>query len=140
MPLEELLQDYLWRWGIEVDHRDEKQLMGVGEAQVRSPNSARRQPIFAVACYAKLLLAAARQYGPDATQANLPLPKWRLNRPDARLTTGDMIRRVRQDLWGDALRMAERNYSRFVNNRHPNTNCLKIELSLSDAIDHAATG
>lgn len=140
MPVAQAVQDYLWRWGIEVDHRDEKQLMGVGEAQVRSPDSARRQPIFAVACYAKLLLAAARQYGPDATQANLPLPKWRLNRPNARLTTGDMIRRIRQDLWKDALGTAERNYSRFANNRRPTTNCLKIELSLSDAIDHAATG
>ena len=26
MPLAEVVQDYLWRWGIEVDHRDEKQL------------------------------------------------------------------------------------------------------------------
>lgn len=140
MPVEQVVQDYIWRWEIEVNHRDEKQLMGVGEAQVRSPDSARRQPIFAVACYAKLLLAAARQYGPNATQANLPLPRWRLNRPGARLTTGDMIRRIRQDLWKDAIATTERNYSRFVNNRRPATNCLKIEMSLSDAIDHAATG
>ncbi len=87
MPLEELLQDYLWRWGIEVDHRDEKQLVGVGEAQVRSPYSARREPVFAVACYAKLLLAGAQRYGPDATQADLPLPKWRRHRTDCRVTT-----------------------------------------------------
>jgi len=140
MPVATVVQDYLWRWGIEVDHRDEKQLIGVGQAQVRCPDSARRQPIFAVACYAKLMLAAARQYGPNATQADLPLPKWRLNRPETRLTTGDMIRRIRQDLWGDALKLAERNYNRFVNHGQTTTNCLKIKLSLSDAIDHAATG
>jgi hypothetical protein len=140
MPVEEAVQDYLWRWGIEVDHRDEKQLVGVGEAQVRCPDSARREPIFAVACYAKLLLAAAQRYGPDATQADLPLPKWRRNRPGTRLTTGDLIRQVRQDLWGDALRQVERNYRHFVNAPPPSTNGLKLDLSLRAAVDHAATG
>ena len=140
MPLAEVVQDYLWRWGIEVDHRDEKQLIGVGQAQVRAPNSARREPIFAVACYAKLLLAAAQRYGPAATQANLPLPKWRRNRPGRRVTTSDLVREIRQDLWGDALRQVERNYSHFANDKQPTTNRLKFELSLSNAIDHAATG
>ena len=140
MPVEEAVQDYLWRWGIEVNHRDEKQLVGVGEAQVRCPDSARREPIFAVACYAKLLLAAAQRYGPDATRADLPLPKWRRNRPRTRLTTGDLIRQIRQDLWGDTLGQVERNYSHFVNESGLSTNCLKFELSLRGAVDHAATG
>ena len=35
-PLAELLQEYLWRWGIEVNFRDEKTLLGTGEAQVRT--------------------------------------------------------------------------------------------------------
>ena len=60
LPLDQLLQDYVWRWEIEVHHRDEKQLVGVGEAQVRSPQSVDRQPAFAVAGYALLLPAAAR--------------------------------------------------------------------------------
>jgi hypothetical protein len=140
MPLAEVVQDYLWRWGIEVDHRDEKQLVGVGEAQVRSPYSARREPIFAVACYSKLLLAGAQRYGPDATQANLPLPKWRRNKPDCRVTTGDLLRELRQDLWGDALKLMERNYGHFVNRPRPATNGPKLPWSLSGAIDHAATG
>jgi hypothetical protein len=140
LSLAEVVQDYLWRWGIEVDHRDEKQLVGVGEAQVRAPDSARREPIFAVACYAKLLLAAAQLYGPAATQANLPLPKWRRNRPDCRLTTGDLIRQVRQDLWGDALRTMERNSSHFVNNHKPATNRPELSWPLRGAVDHVATG
>jgi hypothetical protein len=140
LPLAEVVQDYLWRWGIEVDHRDEKQLLGVGEARVRAPDAARREPIFAVACYAKLLLAAAQLYGPDATQANLPLPKWRRNRPDRRLTTGDLIRQIRQDLWGDALRQRERTFSHFVNQPPPTTNCPKFQWSLGGAVDHVATG
>jgi hypothetical protein len=140
MPLEELLQDYLWRWGIEVDHRDEKQLVGVGEAQVRAPYSARREPVFAVACYAKLLLAGTQRYGPDATQADLPLPKWRRNRPDCRVTTSDLLREIRQDLWADAIKNMERNFSHFVNNQRADTNCQKSPWPLGGAIDHAATG
>jgi hypothetical protein len=140
MPLAELVQDYLWRWGIEVDHRDEKQLVGVGQAQVRAPYSARREPIFAVACYAKLLLAGAQRYGPDATQADLPLPKWRRNKSGCRVTTGDLQRELRQDLWGDALKRMERSSDHFVNKPQPITNCPKLLWSLSGAVDHAATG
>jgi len=66
---------------IEVDHRDEEQLLGVGETQVRALRSARREPILAVACYARLLLAAGRRYGPYAARADLPLPKWRRDTP-----------------------------------------------------------
>ena len=29
-PVQELLQSYLWRWDIEVNHRDEKQIIGRG--------------------------------------------------------------------------------------------------------------
>lgn len=140
LPLEELVQDYLWRWGIEVNHRDEKQLLGVGEAQVRTPRSARREPVFAVACYAKLLLAAAGRYGPDATQANLPLPKWRRNLPDGRVTTSDLLRQVRHDLWADALKRMERNSSHFVNPPRPDAKCQKLPWPLDAAIDHVATG
>jgi len=140
MPLTEVVQNYLWRWGIEVDHRDEKQLIGVGQAQVRSPYSARREPIFAVACYAKLLLAGAQRYGPDATQADLPLPKWRRNKPGCRVTTGDLQRELRQDLWGDALKHMERSSGHFLNRPQPITTYPKLPWSLSGAVDHAATG
>jgi hypothetical protein len=57
LRLPQLLQYSLWRWDIEVHHRDEKQLIGGGQAQVRSPQSADREPAFAVAAYAALLLA-----------------------------------------------------------------------------------
>ena len=32
MSLEEFLQSYLWRWGIEVNFREEKNLVGTGDA------------------------------------------------------------------------------------------------------------
>lgn len=73
----ELIQAYFDRWQIEINHRDEKDLLGVGQAQVRSPKSVPRHPAFAVACYSLALLAALRTYGPGRTNDYLPLPKWR---------------------------------------------------------------
>ena len=33
LSLEDLLQEYIWRWDIEVNHRDEKTILGEGQAQ-----------------------------------------------------------------------------------------------------------
>ncbi|MBF8265072.1 MAG: hypothetical protein HW384_936 [Dehalococcoidia bacterium] len=72
-----LIQAYFDRWQIEVNHRDEKDLLGVGQAQVRSPQSVPRHPAFAVASYSLSLLAALRTFGPGRTSDYLDLPKWR---------------------------------------------------------------
>ena len=75
----ELIQAYFDRWQIEVNHREEKTTFGVGQAQVRSPLSVPRQPAFTVAIYSMLLLASLKAYGPQRSEAYLPLPKWRRN-------------------------------------------------------------
>lgn len=75
----EMLQAYFDRWQIEVNHREEKDTLGVGQAQVRSPLSVPRQPAFAVAAYSALLLAALLAFGPGRSYDYLPLPKWRRN-------------------------------------------------------------
>jgi hypothetical protein len=76
-PAEVLIQAYLDRWQIEVAHRDEKSVIGVGQAQVWNDRSVTRQPAFAVAAYALLLLAGLRAYG-GQRHAELPaLPRWR---------------------------------------------------------------
>jgi len=36
LALEDLLQQYIWRWDIEVNHRDEKTILGVGQAAAAS--------------------------------------------------------------------------------------------------------
>lgn len=74
-----LVQACFDRWQIEVNHRDEKDLLGVGQAQVRSVQSVPRQPALAVASYSLLLLAALRSSGPGRTTAYLAQPKWRRN-------------------------------------------------------------
>ena len=75
----ELLQPYFDRWQIEVNHREEKDTLGVGQAQLRSLLSVPRQPAFAVATYSALLLAGLLAFGPGRTDAYTALPKWRRN-------------------------------------------------------------
>ncbi len=72
-----LIQAYLDRWQIEVAHRDEKTVLGVGQAQVRNEQSVTRQPAFAVAAYALLLLAGIKAYGGNRGPELPALPKWR---------------------------------------------------------------
>lgn len=76
-PALELLQAYFDRWGIEVNHRDEKEILGVGQAQVWNQHSVSKVPALLVAMYSWLLLAGLHCYGPTRTQAYEPLPKWR---------------------------------------------------------------
>ncbi len=102
MPLEQVLQYYLWRWGIEVNHRDEKQIIGVGQAQVTNELSAQRQPALAVFSYALLLLAAADTFGVNAIEGNLPAPKWR-HHPCGQLSTQQIVQELRNETWAYAL-------------------------------------
>jgi len=97
LPIETVIQDYFWRWDIEVNHRDEKQLIGVGQAQVRSERSVDLVPAFAVASYSMLLLASAKLHGFDATQPKFGAAKWRRKSvaEQQRLTTGQIITDLR---------------------------------------------
>ena len=104
LPLCDILQQYLWRWDIEVNFRDEKCLLGVSEAQVRQPQAVRRQPAGAVAAYALLLLAAHQTYGPDNLPPSVPLAKWRRREPPRRATTAALINQLRVELWSRHLR------------------------------------
>ena len=78
-PIKLLVQACFDRWQIEVNNRDEKDLLGVGQAQVRSGQSVPRHPALAVASYSMLLLAALRSSGPGRTADYLAQPKWRRN-------------------------------------------------------------
>jgi len=50
----QLLQVYFDRWQIEVNHREEKDTLGVGQAQLRHILSVPKQPAFSVASYSAL--------------------------------------------------------------------------------------
>jgi hypothetical protein len=76
-PIKLLIHACFDRWQIEVNHRDEKDILRVGEAQVRSQQSVPRHPALAVASYSLLLLAALKCFGPGRTKEYVPHPKWR---------------------------------------------------------------
>jgi len=75
LPLEEILQEYIWRWDIEVNHRDEKTIIGVGQAQVRNEKSVLSIPATAVAAFAMLHLAAIKAFGQSGQPASIPPAK-----------------------------------------------------------------
>jgi len=92
----ELLQPYFDRWQIEVNHREEKDTLGVGQAQVRSVQSVPRQPAFIVAAYSALLLAGLLAFGPTRTDAYTDLPKWR--RKADRPSCLDLVTLLRKEM------------------------------------------
>jgi DDE superfamily endonuclease len=75
----QLLQIYLDRWQIEVNHREEKDTLGVGQAQLWNPTAVPKQPVLAVAAYSALMLAALKAFGAARGTAYAQLPKWRRN-------------------------------------------------------------
>jgi len=103
-PVEDLIQFYFLRWDIEVNHRDEKSLLGVGDAQMRSPNSVVRNPQFAVIVYSLLLLANINAYGPKRSHEYLPLPKWR-KQTERRPSTLDELEQMRCELIQEQLHL-----------------------------------
>jgi hypothetical protein len=74
-----LLQIYFDRWQIEVNHREEKDTIGVGQAQLWNEVSVPKQPVLAVASYSALLLASLVAFGAERGAAYAPLPRWRRN-------------------------------------------------------------
>jgi hypothetical protein len=94
-PAQELIAAYLARWEVEVNFRDEKTLLGVGQAQVRNPQSVSRTPAFLVACYSMLLWSSICIYGDRRTEDFPRLPRWRVDEP-ARPSTRDLIRLLQQ--------------------------------------------
>lgn len=92
------LQAYFYRWEIEADQKEEKDLLGVGQAQVWSEKAVPRQPAFHVASYAVLLVAAIKVFGLNTIDAAGRLPLWRRKKPPTRLSAGQLISRLRYEL------------------------------------------
>lgn len=62
-----VMQAYFDRLQIEYNHRDEKSILGVGQAQVRNEKSVEKQPALHVAAYSSLLLASLEVCQDDTT-------------------------------------------------------------------------
>lgn len=131
LPLGKLLQSYLWRWEVELNFRDEKTVMGVGEAQVRTKAAVETVPAFVVAAYAFLLLAGTEG---SKEELALPHPKWRTSEIPVRQTTARMIGMFRSQLWGTAMGM---NLTDFVARKASDTKPVLFENSLPAAVCYA---
>ena len=87
-----LIEAYLCRWEIEVNFRDAKTDIGVGQAQVWNDCSIERTPAFMMLCYSCLLLASILAVNDERDQEIFgQRPKWRRDHP-RRPSCKDLLR------------------------------------------------
>jgi hypothetical protein len=98
-----LVQAYIRRWEIEVGFRDQKTLIGCGQAQVREKIATEKVPAFISACYGMMLLAAQKTNAQQPIR--LPATKWYKQAIRKRLTTGDILNRIRMENWLNAVKI-----------------------------------
>jgi len=132
LALQELLQMFLWRWDIEVNFRDEKTVLGVGQAQVRSEKSNQNAPALAVAAYAMLLLASVKTYAADSQVDRLKNPRWYKQKHQQRPTTNALINQLRYEMWASFLKRTH--FQPFSPNPASNQTAQKCDHPLAAAV------
>jgi len=133
LAIEKFLQNYIWRWEVEVNFREEKTILGTGQAQVRTQNAVESVPSLIVAAYALLLLAGDSTHGTE-TKA-YPKPKWRKKDNTSRISTEQLIGLMRTQLWGKAMGLD--NFSSFASQLKNIQKAEKLEEQLPAAIMYA---
>lgn len=134
LDLRVIVQEYVQRCDIETNFREEKTLLGVGQAQVRNRHSVEAVPALQVASYAMLLLAALSSQREPQTTDLLPSPKWSAASPP-RFSTARAVNQLRAELWGRSLGLT--NFSGFVAQRTPSTKSEKFAPDLPSAVLYA---
>jgi hypothetical protein len=114
LNIDQLLQSYLWRWEIEVNFRDEKTLLGCGQAQVRNQEAVEKAPAFCVVMYSFLHLSSllANKGRDDCV---LPRPKWDPVKDKQRLSTMELINLFRLHAWSKNIK---KTFSGFIEKTH----------------------
>ena len=130
LPIENLLQTYLWRWEIEVNLRDEKTILGCGKAQVRNENSVINLPAFTTAIYSMIHLAA---YNSNLTREKnvLPKAKWDSVPKQSRLSTTEIINLYRCELWA---KQNDKDFNDFVSKQHESQSRRNEKNSMNTAM------
>lgn len=131
-----LVQGFIRRWGIEVNFREEKTLLGVGDAQVRHPDSVQAVPALQVASYSLLQLACLRTVDGWEKPDLLPPPKWAPQDAHPRFSTQRAINQLRAEVWGRALGLT--NFSDFAQRCTPSAKPEKFLPDLSSAVFYTA--
>lgn len=139
LPLQTLVQAYVYRWEIECNHRDEKSLLGVGQGQVRNSQAVRRLPQLQVAGYSLLLLASLLTSGFQRGEGEyLPLPKWRRSTPSRRPSLLDMLNLLRDQIYARNLDAPVVNFEDFLRNAPKSVKASKVPLSAENGSTLAA--
>ena len=125
-----VIETYVGRWDIEVNFREEKTLLGVGQAQVRDPRSVESAPALSVAAYALLLLATQRAFA-HSPQALLPRPKGIRPSP----STQQALHQLRAEVWARGLGLD--NFSGLASTSPPATKPEKSSFPLASAVCYA---
>ncbi len=114
LPIDKLIQAYIWRWEIEVNFRDEKTLNGCGDAQVRNEISAAKLPAFIVVMHSFIHLAdyiTAR----NTSKVILPKAKWERTKTNLRASTNNILNLFRGYYWYEN---TGKSFSDFMTNQH----------------------
>jgi hypothetical protein len=127
----EIIEAYFQRWDIEVNFREEKTLLGVGQAQVRHPASVESAPALTVASYAMLLVSAQRAFR-DSRDGLIPQPKWAADHKHSRIPTQQLLHQLRAEVWGRGLGLVTS--SDFASNLASDTKPEKYSFPIESAV------
>ena len=135
LSVAEAVQGYVWRWEVEVNFREEKTLFGLGQAQVRHPESIERVPTLQVAAYSALLWAAELTGAPAAPA--VPMPRWRRRSGSApRASTAALLNQLRHESWAGSV--APQCLRALWTQRPTNQSAAKLIPNLATAVFLAA--
>jgi len=134
LAVREIIEAYFQRWDIEVNFRDEKTLLGVGQAQVRAAASVESAPALTVAAYGMLLVSAERAFG-GSEEGLLPQPKWAGKSKGTRVSTQQMLHQLRAEVWGKGLGIES--FSGFASNLPSDTKSEKCTFPVASAVCYA---
>jgi len=130
----QLIESYFQRWDIEVNFRDEKTLLGVGQAQVRNQISVESAPALTVAAYSMLLVSAQQAFS-NSPDGLLPQPKWSARSQAPRTSTQQLLHQLRAEVWGRGLGIDS--FSGFASNLPTDTKPQKCTFPLASAVCYA---
>ena len=130
----QIIEAYFQRWDIEVNFRDEKTLLGVGQAQVRNTVSVESAPAFAVAAYGMLLVSGQLAFG-NSDDGLLPQPKWAASSKGPRTSTQQLIHQLRAEVWGRGLGIES--FSGFASNLPNTAKPEKCSFPIASAVCYA---
>jgi hypothetical protein len=130
----QIIEAYFRRWDIEVNFRDEKTLLGVGQAQVRNTVSVESAPAFAVAAYGMLLVSGQFAFG-NSSDGLLPQPKWAAGSKGPRTSTQQLIHQLRAEVRGRGLGIES--FSGFASNLPAATKPEKCSFPIASAVCYA---